>query len=57
MRITKRPCRLLRARRERPRRRRTEKVDELAPLQWIELRLLSISEGIGGSITDRRGAR
>ena len=48
--------RLLRARRERPRHRRAEKGDELAPLQSIELHLLSISEGIGSSITDRRGA-
>ena len=44
--------RLLRARRERPRHRRAEKGDELAPLQSIELHLLSISGGIGGSITD-----
>src|SRR5262249_43995137 len=47
---------LLRARRERPCRRRAEQGDEIAPFDLTELPPLIPGQGAASSITDRRGS-
>jgi hypothetical protein len=46
---------LLRPRRQRPRRRRADQRDELAPLELIELHPLPLAREFRNSITDRQG--